>query len=174
MARLNKAIGKGRAQEAGELKARGLEPALTHSRWCLLKGPPNLTVRRVARLAEAVHYNLRTVRAYLMRGEFQCFWRHVSPAWAGRFLDQWCARATRSRIEPMKDVARTLRGQRELLLNWFRAKKEFSAALDEGMNNKAKLTARKAYGFRSFTMLQVAPYHTLGELPEPEFTHEFF
>jgi len=174
MVHLNKAIDKVRAQEAKELKARGLEPVLTHSRWCFLKRPANLTVRQVARLAEVVQYNLRTVRAYLMKEEFQFFWQYISAAWAGRFLDQLCARTMRSRIEPMKDVARMLRGHRELLLNWFRAKKEFSAAVVEGMNNKAKLTTRKAYGFRSFRMLEVAPYHTLGELPEPEFTHEFF
>jgi hypothetical protein len=45
----------------------------------------------------------------------------------------------RSRIEPMKKVARMLRSHRELLLNWFRAKKQISAGVVEGFNNKAKL-----------------------------------
>lgn len=174
MVHLNKAIDKVRAQEVKELKSRGMEPVLTHSRWCFLKRPINLTVRQVARLAEVVQYNLRTVRAYLMKEEFQFFWEYVSPFWAGRFLDHWCSRTMRSRIEPMKDVARTLRGHRELLLNWFRAKKEFSAGIVEGLNNKAKLTTRKAYGFRSFRMLEIALYHTLGDLPEPKFAHRFF
>jgi len=79
----------------------------------------------------------------------------------------------RSRIEPMKAVARTLRRHRPLLLNWFRAKKEFSAGIVEGLNNKAKLTTRKAYGFSSFRTLEIALYHTLGNLPEPEMTHRF-
>lgn len=174
MAHLSKAIDKVRATEAKELKAKGLEPVLTHSRWCFLKRPANLTVKQVERLAEVVQYNLRTVRAYLMKEEFQFFWEYVSPVWAGRFLDQWCTRAMRSKIEPMKNVARTLRSHRDLLLNWFRSKKAFSAGVVEGLNNKAKLTTRKAYGFRTFRILEIALYHTLGELPEPEFTHRFF
>jgi hypothetical protein len=60
-----------------------------------------------------------------------------------------------------------------LLLNWFRARGEISAAIVEGFNNKAKLTTRKAYGFRSYRCLEIALYHTLGQLPEPEATHRF-
>jgi transposase len=44
----------------------------------------------------------------------------------------------RSRIEPMKKIARTLRTHRELLLNYFKARKEFSSGVVEGLNNKAK------------------------------------
>ena len=80
----------------------------------------------------------------------------------------------RSRIEPMKKIARTLRAHRELLLNYFKAKKPFSSGVVEGMNNKAKLTMRRSYGFRTFRILELALYHSLAKLPEPELTHEFF
>lgn len=73
----------------------------------------------------------------------------------------------------MKQVARMIRRHRELLLNWFRAKGKFSSGVVEGFNNKAKLTTRKAFGFRTFAALEVALYHTLGALPEPEVTHRF-
>jgi len=43
----------------------------------------------------------------------------------------------------------------------------------EGFNGKAKLTTRKAFGFRTYHALEVALYHALGSLPEPEFTHRF-
>jgi len=79
----------------------------------------------------------------------------------------------RSRIEPMKKVAKMLRRHRELLLNWFRAKKEFSSGVVEGLNNKAKLATRKAYGFRTFEGLEVALYHTLAKSPQPSFAHRF-
>ena len=117
--------------------------------------------------------NLRTVRAYLLKEELQQFWHYVSPHWVGQFLDHWCATAMRSRIEPMKDVARMLRSHRPLILNWFRAKKEFSCGVVEGLNNKAKLTTRKAYGCAHFNTLETALYHTLGNLPEPKFAHRF-
>jgi transposase len=66
-----------------------------------------------------------------------------------------------------------LRNHRPLLLNWFRARGELSAAAVEGLNNKLKVTTRKAYGFRTFRALEIALYHTLGDLPEPKFTHRF-
>jgi transposase len=43
----------------------------------------------------------------------------------------------------------------------------------EGFNLKAKLTMRKAYGFRNAGTLQTALYHTLGKLPEPNINHRF-
>jgi transposase len=79
----------------------------------------------------------------------------------------------RSRIEPMKKVAQMLRSHRPLLLNWFRARKTISSGVMEGLNNKLKLTTRKSYGFRTFTAIEIALYHTLGALPEPEWTHKF-
>jgi transposase len=85
-----------------------------------------------------------------MREDFQRFWHYRSPHWAGRFLDEWCTRAMRSKIDPMKKMAKTLSSHRELLLNWFRAKNEYNSGCVEGLNNKAKLAMKKAYGFKSY------------------------
>ena len=150
------------------------EPVLKNSRWWFLKRTENLNENQAEKLADVLRYNLRTVRAYLLKEEFQFFWEYSSAWWAGEFLDQWCKKVMRSRIEPMKKVAKMLRRHRGLILNWFRAKKEFSSGIAEGLNNKAKVTTRKAYGFRTFRSLEVALYHTLGHLPEPNFTHKFF
>jgi transposase len=125
------------------------------------------------RLADLLRYNLRSVWSYLLKEDFQFFWGYRSPYWAGRFLDQWCLRTMRSKIGPMKRVARMLRGHRPLILNWFRAKGQLSSGVVKGFNAKAKLTTRKAYGFRTYHGLEVALYHTLGALPEPKFTHRF-
>jgi transposase len=173
MSMMSKAIDKVRSEEAKEMRSAGLEPLLKGSRWWFLKRPENLTARQAGNLTEVLRYNLRTVRSYLLREGFQMFWDYVSPYWAGRFLDTWCGRVMRSRIEPMKKVARSLRGHRELILNWFRAKKAISAGVVEGLNNKAKLATRKAYGFRTYDALEVVLYHTLGNLPEPECAHAF-
>lgn len=174
MQKMNKAIDEVRAGETRQLKANGYEPVLKHSRWCLLKRPENLTDKQTVKLSELVTYNLRSVRAYLMKEDFQRFWEYVSPGWAEKFLNQWCARTMRSKIEPMKKVARTLRNHRELILNWFRAKGAISAGTVEGLNNKVKLTTRKSYGFRTYEAIEIALYHNLGGLPEPKFTHRFW
>jgi transposase len=174
MAKMNKAIDEVRAGEARRMKADGYEQVLKHSRWCLLKRPENRTPKQTVKLKELLKYNLQSVRAFLQREDFQRFWEYESPAWAGKFLDEWCVRVMRSKLEPMKKVACTLRNHRQLILNWFEARGTVSAGVVEGMNNKVKLTTRKAYGFRTFEAVQLALYHNLGALPEPQFTHRFF
>ena len=86
------------------------------------------------------------MRAYLLKEDFQQLWEYDSPTWPGMFLDFWCSQTMRSRIEPMKKIARTLRSHRTLILNYFKAKKAFSSGVVEGLNNKAKVTMRKSYG----------------------------
>ena len=173
MKKMGEAIDEVRRGEARRLKKDGYEPVLKQSRWCLLKRPANLTEKQTVKLAELLQYNLQSVRSYLLREDFQRFWEYSSPGWAAKFLDQWCTRTLRSRIAPMKKVARSLREHRDLILNWFRARGKVSAGAVEGLNNKAKLTTRKAYGFRTYEGIETALYHTLGALPEPESTHEF-
>ena len=173
MAHFSKALDEVRAGEAKELKAKGYEPVLTKTRWLLVKRPENLTEKQELKLSELLQYNLRSVRAYLLKEEFQLFWSYVSPYWAGKFLDKWCTKTMRSKIEPMKKVARMLRGHRTLLLNWFRAKGQLSSGVVEGFNTKAKLTTRKAFGFRTYRGAEIALYHALGELPVPEVAHRF-
>lgn len=172
--KMNDALNKVRAEEARRMKLDGYEPVLKKTRWLLLKRKGNLKQKDKGRLRELLSYNLRTVRAYLLKEDFQQFWEYTSPTWAGKFLDQWCRQTMYSKIEPMKKVARTLRSHRELILNWFKAKKRFSSGIVEGLNNKAKLTMRKSYGFRSPEILEMALYHALGKLPEPELAHEFY
>ena len=75
---------------------------------------------------------------------------------------------------PLKKFVRTVRSHRELLLNYFRARKEFSSGIVEGLNNKAKVTMRKAYGYRTFKMTELSLYHVLGKLPEPKLAHSFY
>ena len=99
--------------------------------------------------------------------------RYVTPMGAHGFLTDWCRRALHSRIEPIKKVAKTLRNHHDLILNWFRAEGQISSGIVEGFNNKVKLTTRKAYGFRSFETIEIALYHALGDLPEPDSTHRF-
>ena len=117
--------------------------------------------------------NLRTARAYLLREEFQRLWKYKSAWWAGKFLDEWTGRVMRSRLDPMKGVARTIRTHRALILNWFRARGGVSSGAVEGLNNKVKLVTRKSYGFRTPQVAQLALLHSLGHFPEPDRTHKF-
>ena len=173
MKKMNEAIDEVRRSEAARLERDGYEPVLKHSRWCLLKRRENLTAQQTVKLTELLKYNLQSVRSHLQREDFQRFWEYTSPGWAVKFLDEWCVRTMRSKIEPMKAIARSLQEHRDLILNWFRAKGKVSAGSVEGLNNKAKVNIRKSYGFRTYNVIELSLYHTLGKLPEPKFTHEF-
>jgi transposase len=174
VARINKAIDAVRADEHRQLRKDGYEEVLKKSRWCLLKRKENLTEKQEIKLSELLKYNLKSVRAYLLKEDFNGLWEYVSPAWAGKFIDRWCTRAMRSRIEPLQKEAKTIRRHKELILNWFKAKKAFSSGVVEGLNNKVKLTIRKSYGFKSLKCTEIALYHVLGDLPAPQLTHRFY
>ena len=174
VAHLNKAIDQVRAAEARQMKEDGYDPLLTNTRWLLLKNPENLTEKQEIKLKELVQYNLKSVRSYLLKEDFQRLWQYSSKYWAGKFIDKWCTRTMRSKIDPMKKVAKMIRGHKELMLNWFEANGQLSSGVVEGFNNKAKLTMRKAYGYKSPNLLKISLYHTLGDLPMPKTIHRFF
>lgn len=151
----------------------GYEPILFKARWLLLKRRENLDSDQAVSIKEMLEYNLRTMRAYLLKEDFQQLWTYSSPAWASKFLGKWCTRAMRSKLEPVKKVAKMMRRHEVLIMNWFKAKGQLSSGIVEGLNTKAKLTTRKSYGFKSPELQKVALYHALGDLPVPEWTHKF-
>jgi transposase len=171
---LGKAIDKIRAAEVKRLAREGYdEEVLKRTKYCFLKNEENLTEKQRTRLADVLQYDLRSVRAYLLKESFQLFWDYKSPYWAEWYLKKWCTRAMRSRLEPIKKFVRTLRAHQPLVMNWFRARKAYSMGAVEGMNRKINLVTRKSFGFRSLDVLTIALFHTMGDLPEPEFTHRF-
>lgn len=170
---LNQAVDQVRRAETGRLRGQPMAEKLKHMRWKLLRRGSRVRGQAKQRLWALLRTKLATGRAWMLKESFQGFWRYRSLSWAAAFLDVWCCRASRSRIEPMKKVARMLRSHEALLLNWFRAKGEISAAAVEGLNNKIRVVTRRSYGFRTYDAMEIALFHTLGRLPEPETTHRF-
>ena len=171
---LSQAIDQIRRTETGALARAGLAPCLKRMRWALLKHRRSWTRKERRRMRELLGTSLRSVKAFLLAEAFEHFWTYHSATWAGKFLDAWCRRIARSRLDPLKKVARTLRQHRRLLLNYFLAKKQYSNSIVEGLNNKLKTTLKRAYGFRTDLARKVALYHALAKLPEPPLTHSFF
>jgi transposase len=172
---LNQALDQVRRTESSRLRAEGQARAqrLKDMRWPLLRRGSRVRGRARQKLQALLDSKLATARAWELKEAFSHFWSYKSVIWAGAFLDYWCYRAMRSRLEPMKKVARMLRTHEELLLNWFRAKGEISSGAVEGLNNKIRVVTRRSYGFRTYEAMEIALYHTLGRLPEPESTHRF-
>jgi transposase len=174
MKKFNEAIDTVRRNETDKLARDGYEPVLTKSRWLLLKRPENLTGKQKGHLKTLVQYNLQSVRSYLLREDFQHFWTYESSTWAEKFLDEWVRKTLLSKIEPMKKVAKMLRKHKSLIMNWFKVHGKLSSGVVEAMNNTAKLTIKRSYGFRQYETLKYALYHKLGALPLPECAHKFF
>ena len=171
---LNEAVNEVRKDEVRALAEAGLQPQLKKMRWALLKIRKNWTPRERRRMRQLRRSGLASIRAYWLVAAFEHFWSYLSPSWAAKFLDGWRQRVRRSRLKPLQTVADTLHQHRAILLNYFRARKAISGGVIEGLNNKVKLTFIKSYGFRTDKAREVALFHVLGRLPEPQLTHKFF
>jgi transposase len=171
---MGKAIDLTRRDEMRQLRAKGKHAILTKTRWILLKNPRNFSDAQRGRMRELLQCNLKSVRAFLLKQDFQNFWNYKAVWRARQFLDVWTTRAMRSKNPHFKRFARTLREHRVELMNWFRARGQLATGATEGFNNKARITTRIAYGFRTYEHAEIALYHRLGALPEPDWlTHRF-
>ena len=171
--KLNEAVDEVRRDEVKELKNAGNDNVLEKSKYILLKRPENLSDKQSGRLEELVKINLSSIKAYLLKEDFQGFWSMRYKSWAGKFLEDWADMAMESELKPMQKVAKMLRSHKDLILNWFSVPGGLSSGPVEGLNNKVKLTIKKAYGFKTLDCLQIALYHQLGRLEEPPSTHRF-
>ena len=172
---LNQAVDQVRGAESGRLRAIASAQAahLKNMRWKLLRRGSRVRGKALQQLKAMAASKLGTARAWILKEIFQHFWSYRSLTWPCYFLDDWTWRALRSRLKPLMKVARMLRGHQDLILNWFRAKGEISSGAVEGLNNKIRVVTRRSYGFRTYDAMEIALYHTLGRLPEPELTHRF-
>ncbi len=171
--KLSAAIDKIRVGEARVLQAQGKQPVLKNSRWLLLQWREHLSELQVPRWQELLQLNLDTVRAYLLKEEFRQFFDARSPTQANQLLKRWRRRAYRTKLQPPAQISRMLANHRPLILNWFRTGRCHSPGAAEGLNLKATLALRHAFGFRTCDACQLALCHTLAHLPQPPIAHEF-
>src|SRR5438477_11110748 len=76
VAKMNQALDDVRAAESRKMAQDGHQPLLKKTRWCVLKRKENLTSQQKFRLRDLLQYNLQTVRAYLLKEDFQQFWEY--------------------------------------------------------------------------------------------------
>src|SRR5579872_5848963 len=105
---LNQAVDQVRRAESGRLRAASKAAAqqLKHTRWTLLRRGNRVRGKARQKLQALLASKLQTARAWELKETFAHFWKYRSVNWAGAFLDYWTWRAMRSRLEPMKKVAR--------------------------------------------------------------------
>lgn len=123
---LNDALDQVRRAECSRLQGRPQATKLKRMRWKLLRRGSRVRGHAKRKLWGLLRTKLATGRAWMLKETFEDFWHYRSLTWARAFLSVWTERALRSRIEPMRKVARMLRAHEQLILNWFRAKGEIS------------------------------------------------
>lgn len=136
-----------------------------HTRFLWLKNPDNLARDERTRLSALLRLNSPIVKAYLLKEDLRRFWTYRSTAWAGGHLLQWLWRASHSRLEPFKKLARMLRAHLDGVLVW--TKLRVSNGALEGMNNKVKVISHRAYGYRTTWAYIANVYHSCAALPLP-------
>lgn len=143
---MNDAVDKVRKSEHRQLQKKE-DDRLTKTKYLWLYGQENLPPKWADRMEELKDSTLKTAKAWSYKEMFRDFWGCRSVADARGFFEKWYAGAIRSRLEPVKRVARMFKAHLENILTYFQHK--LTNAVAEGMNNKIQSLIKKAYGYRN-------------------------
>jgi transposase len=145
----SKALDETRRELWRELRRTGSDGsrALKHSRWALLKRPMNVTEAEEAKLAEIQRDNRSLYRGYLLNAELRDILDRRQPNVVRALLLGWVSWALRSRLPAFVRTAKTIREYLDEIVAYVRWR--LTNGLIEGLNNKARLLTRRAYGFHS-------------------------
>jgi transposase len=141
-------IDRVRVDEANRLrKDKAARKLVKGSKWLLLANRENLAGRsQRVRLKELLEANQALMTVYLLRDDLKRLWGYTREGWARRAWEDWLARALESGLAPLKTFARNLTKRIDGILAQCRWK--LNTSILEGINNKAKVIKRMAYGFR--------------------------
>lgn len=147
------ALDKVRREQVREL--REVDPegakALKHTRFALQKNPWNLTQPESERLSVLQRKNQPIYRAYLLKESLCDILDHRQPNVArGKLLD-WCGWAQRSRLEPFRKAAATVKSHLEGIVDYVRTR--WTTAISEGKNGKIRTITRRSFGFHDVSAL---------------------
>ena len=137
-------------------------PQLKYSRYLWLMNESRLSVEQSLSLEALCHMNLKTARAYRIRLAFQDIYSCPSRDWGELVLNRWYSWAIRSRLEPIKKVARTVKRHRDGILRWFDSK--IANGLIEAINSLVQAAKAKARGYRSLRNLIAITYLIAGKI----------
>ena len=146
-AHLNNAVDKVRRSEHKNLLEVG-DSRLSNSRYFWLSREEQVSEKAAQRFGELKHAQLKTSRAWALKESFRAFWDYRSQGWGSRHFTAWYSWAIRSRLDPIKQVARMIKAHLNQILTWFTYR--ISNAVSEGLNSKIQTVKSNARGFRSF------------------------
>ena len=137
-------------------------PELKYSRYLWLMNERRLSIEQGLSLEALSRMNLKTARAYRIRLAFQEIFSCPSRDWGELVLNSWYSWAIRSRLEPIKKVARTVKQHRDGILRWFDSK--IANGIIEGINSLVQAAKAKARGYRTLRNLIAITYLIAGKI----------
>lgn len=158
---LNQAIDKVRRQEHKVLSSQN-DDTLKKSKYLWLTGFENLSEQMQVRFNELQSLGLKVGRAYAIKETFDSFWDYKYPACARKFFNKWYGWARRSKLEPVKRVAKMIKEHFENIITYL--KHRITNAATEGFNGVIQSIKANARGFRSFENYRVAILFQCGKL----------
>jgi transposase len=158
---LNEAVDKVRRQEHKQLLEEGDE-TLKGTRQLWLYNPENFSPAQAQEFEALKDLNLKVSRAWAAKELFSTFWEYAHEGWARRFFRQWFGWVTRSRLQPMIEVAYLLKRHLDNLLTYL--KHRITNAVTEGLNSKIQSLKSAARGFRSFENYRIRILFFCGKL----------
>lgn len=165
---LGDAVDKIRRAENRELVGEG-DRSLVGTKYTWLQNPANMKASTAAGLDRLRRLVLKTARAWALKEHAMCLWHYVHRGWARKAWKYWLSWALRSRLEPIKRVARMVRDHLEGILNAIVLKATNAGA--ESVNSKIQRVKRMACGFRNRERFRNAIYFHLGGLDLSPLTH---
>ncbi len=135
---------------------------LKGSRQLWLYNPLNLDEERMEGFQKLLEENLKTSRAWIVKENFSGFWDQEGKWQGEQYFRQWHGHAIRTRLEPIKKVARSLKKHLAGLLNYFTHR--ISNAMSESLNSRIQSLKANARGFRTFENYRTRILFLLGKL----------
>jgi transposase len=165
---LGDAVNKVRRKEQQEQVKVG-DRSLVGTKYTWLRNPENMEADSAGFFERMKRVALRTARAWALKEQAMCLWHYASRGWARKAWKAWISWALRSRLEPMKRVARMVRSHLEGIINAIVLKATNAAS--ESINARIQHVKRMACGFRNRERFRNAIYFHLGGLDLSPATH---
>lgn len=158
---MNKAVNEVRKAEHRRLLAQG-DPILSGTRQLWLYGMENVPATAAERFGQIKEINLQTSRAWAIKEVFRGFWLCADAVEARRQFNLWYGWAMRSRLKPVKKVARMFKRHLANILTFFTHR--LTNGPLEGLNNKIQGLIKKAFGYRNHARFKTDVLFHLGGL----------
>jgi transposase len=140
------------------------DPDLKGLRWTLLKDRDRLSDQSRADLDALIAKaaTKRTARAWLYREHLREILERKQINVVSGMLKQWCTNVLRSKVEPMKNVARMIRNHFEGIVAWTQTRQ--TNGFIEALNGLFQAAKRKARGYTRFATMRVVLFLIAGKL----------